>query len=382
MSATLEKLMMLQQMNSSPSVPLAMSEDQRRAAQGDAIMRIAAEMGRTGHKGRGFGRALSAMNASIDPALDAYNQAEQTAMAENAMKQKMMTEQQREAKRDAMDILKEDRAHRKEMRDEAYDRRYLEIMDKKGSSKDTGKVGSDAKERRILWNALGNDAKAEEYRKGMILNWSPTETQANFLKGIHPEDAAAEQGINLAEHEGSYLLTGSGRNQIKQAEGIEAEINSLTESTAEDLGYFGPQIPGFGVSANEMFDSLTGANKEKRLRGLGAAAIQAELAGARARFAGASSAQEAIHGMQESALATVKAFAPGITGADRVYVQRYINERLEEAFKARKRAVMGLSKQEKSEPKALTSSAQTAKSKVNPYEKLSEEELMQLIGGE
>lgn len=132
MSATLEKLMMLKQMNAMPGgQPLGMSEEQRHAAQGDSIMRIAAEMGRTGHKGSGFGRALSAMNASINPALDAYNQAEQNAMAENVMKQKMAMEQEREAQRQAMDILKEERAYKKEMRDEAYNRRYLDAMEKR-----------------------------------------------------------------------------------------------------------------------------------------------------------------------------------------------------------------------------------------------------------
>jgi hypothetical protein len=340
MSETLNKLMMLQRMNvpqqqhaPMPMPNFGMNPIQSRQAQGDALMRVGQEISNPRHKGKGINRMLAALAAGVGPAYDAYRQREQEIKQENMSMYKLQKEEEKEAKREERELAKI-------ARDEAYNQRYLDIMEGKGKQK----TNPEAKERRILWNALGNDAKAEEYRKGMILNWSPTETQANFLQGIHPEDAAREKGINLSEHEGSYLLTGAGRDRIKSAEGIEAEIASLTEDTAEDLGYFGPEIPGFGFSANEMFDSLTGKNKEKRLRGLGARAVQAEINGARSRFAGASSAQEAIHGMQKDALAKVGIFAPGISGTDRVFVQRYINEKLEKAFKARKRASMGLSR--------------------------------------
>lgn len=142
MSETLEKLMMLNQMNRVSPDSYAITPHQRSAAQGDALIRLAAEMGNPKHSGSGFDRTLTALIAGLNPAMDAYNAQEQSAIAQNAS----AADQQRKTN---MDILREDREKermrqheerenrreqlqlRKMGMDEEYNKKYLEYLQRK-----------------------------------------------------------------------------------------------------------------------------------------------------------------------------------------------------------------------------------------------------------
>lgn len=364
MSASLEKIAQMRQAQQQ----IGLSPQQKRHAESDLMMQLSASMGDPNIQGQGMDRMLSVLSSGIGPGFDAYKASESKSLENNRA------------------LMREARLEEKEAKREAREERKLGIMERKLSSNGGSDSNGNFKERRVLWNALGTDAKAEEYRKGMILNWSPTKTQENFLKGIHPEEVAAEQGIKLEEHEGSYLLTGNGRNQIKQAEGIEAEIDSLSRATSKDLSYFsGPSLPKVlgGANIKETYDSLTGKNKEKRLRALGARSLQPEIAGARSRFAQSSSAQEAIHGMQKAALASVEIFEPNISSEDREFVQNYINEALSNAFTARKRAVMGLKKEHKEDKGSYFNSAPSdSRREENETKKLESKKKITIVDDE
>jgi hypothetical protein len=199
-----------------------------------------------------------------------------------------------------------------------------------------GGGASSPKERRILLNAMGPDGKAELFRLGSILGWDHTKTMDNYLNGITPQMAAAEEGIDLSQETGHILPTGKNRSDLINAEGVESEIEGINKYIGDDLAYFGR----FG-GLNEKWDSILGTNKEARLRGLGARAVQPELASVRSRLAQGSNALEALHGMQRDALAKIDILEPGITGEDRVFVQNYVNEAIKAGFNERKKGVLG-----------------------------------------
>ena len=195
------------------------------------------------------------------------------------------------------------------------------------------------RERRMLFNGLGVDGKAELYRRGSILGWSPEETQENFIKGVIPGQAAKEQGIDLGEGEGSYLATGANRKNINDAVSRGAELDYLEDQISGDFSTYGATFGGY--SPAQIKDSFNGGDKatqEQLIRFMGARALQPELAAARYAIAGGSNAQEALKHAQDAALGNIKVPGFTITPEIREGVQRYINEKLRGGMKVKKKS--------------------------------------------
>ena len=199
------------------------------------------------------------------------------------------------------------------------------------------------RERRMLFNGLGPDGKAELYRRGSILGWSPEETQANFISGVTPSQAAKEQGVDLGGEEGSYLATGANRKNINDAVSRGAELDYLEDQISGDFSTYGATFGGYSpAQIKDSFSRGDKATQEQLIRFMGARALQPELAAARSAIAGGSNAQEALKHAQEAALGNIKVPGFTITPEIREGVQKYINEKLRGGMKARRRAMQGL----------------------------------------
>lgn len=207
--------------------------------------------------------------------------------------------------------------------------------------------GGSPKERRILFNALGNDGKAEMYRIGGVLGWSPQKTQEEWIKGTDFENVAQEKGIDLGTSAGNYLATAANRTQLKTAESRGAELDYLEQETASDLSKYGPTFSGY--SPAQIWEALQGKNEQEMINFLGARALQPEIASARLSVAGGSNAHEAIKDAKEAALANIKIPGFTITPKIREGVQRYINDKLRGGLKARKYALTHGTNEEESE---------------------------------
>ncbi len=233
--------------------------------------------------------------------------------------------------------------------------------------------GESAKERRIKFNALGPDAKADMYRRGGILNMSPEDVQQMFIEGRTFDQEAISRGINpniFKQEVGNVLPTSSVRSDITRAESAAAELETLEKETSKDLSRYGATFGGY--SPGQIADAVTGKNKKEMIDFLGARALQPEIAGIRSRIAQGSNAHEALKGAQEAALANFKIPGFTITPEIREGVQKYINERLKSAFKSRKKSVFG----KKDQDQVLGSMIENPK-----LESISEEELEKIAGG-
>ena len=214
------------------------------------------------------------------------------------------------------------------------------------------------RERRMLFSGLGPDGKAELYRRGSILGWSPEETQANFISGVTPSQAAKEQGVDLKEQGvdlkeqgvdlggegGSYLATGANRKNINDAVSRAAELDYLEDQTSGDFSTYGATFGGYSPAQikDSLFSRGDKATQEKLIRFMGARALQPEIAEARNAISGGSAGYEAMNAAREGGLGIIEVPGFTITPEIREGVQKYINEKLKGGMKARKRAMQGL----------------------------------------
>ncbi len=93
----------------------------------------------------------------------------------------------------------------------------------------------------------------------------------------------------------------------------------------------------FGYSPQQISDSFSKNPKDidKQAKFLAARALAAEQAAIRARLAGASNASEALKDLKASSLNEFKIFKPLVSPAIYAKTQRYIDEELGKAAKAR-----------------------------------------------
>lgn len=238
-----------------------------------------------------------------------------------------------------------------------------------------GGAANSPKERRIQFNAMGPDGKAEMFRIGNAIGWTPQETIDNFISGKDFKEAAVEKGVDLETEQGAFLATGANRTRIKNMEGAAAELDVLEKKTGKSLAkYGGNKI--FGYSPVQIMDTLQGKNKKEQVEFLVARALQPEIAGARSLLSGGSSAHAAIEEARHAALGNFKVFESLIPSEIYQDVQEGINRTLNEAFEARKDAIYGTKKGKRQAAEEFQKIAEEP-----DYGSLSEEELRILTGG-
>ena len=194
-----------------------------------------------------------------------------------------------------------------------------------------------ARERRMLFNGMGEAAKQELYRMGHALGWSPQQAQQKYLEGVDFSEEAQKLGIDLSN--GKHLPTNSNITNINDTQGRLHELDYLENATSDDLSLYGATF--YGYSPEQIADALNGENKDKVIRYLGAVAVQPEINLTRSAIAGGGNAVRAIEHMQEASLANLKAFGFTITPEIRKGVQEYINTVLKGGGEARLQGMMG-----------------------------------------
>jgi hypothetical protein len=194
-----------------------------------------------------------------------------------------------------------------------------------------------ARERRMLFNGMGEAAKQELYRMGHALGWSPQQAQQKYLEGVDFSEEAQKLGIDLSN--GKHLPTNSNITNINDTQGRLHELDYLENATSNDLSLYGATF--YGYSPEQIADALNGENKDKVIRYLGAVAVQPEINLTRSAIAGGGNAVRAIEHMQEASLANLKAFGFTITPEIRKGVQEYINTVLKGGGEARLQGMMG-----------------------------------------
>lgn len=215
---------------------ISLNEPQRQQGWGTFIKHMGHAMGQVGRPGeptQGLGRVISRMNAGMMPAMEAHDMEDARARHENFILVKQHHEMQRQAR-------KEEFMREKFEAENAYNRRYLNIME--------GKIGKSKKEQ----NQPNNSGMLEtKYGTLDLSAYRPMRTAAektkasNGLKQItraYNELKSIEKNFNALKNDtksNKFQPTGSmmpGINAFKDAAGRTFNKNDLNkERVSRDL---------------------------------------------------------------------------------------------------------------------------------------------------
>lgn len=207
-----------------------------------------------------------------------------------------------------------------------------------GLSKSGSIEGNSEKERRIRFNALGADGKAEILSHAAPLDLDPLSLQHKLIvEGKSLPEIYKEQNKVMGEISKSHLPTSSNRTQQKNQDAGAAELDSLEEFSSVAMAPYSRKF--FGYSPVQIGEALSGQNEEEQAMYLAGRALQPEIAAARSRIAGGSNAQQALQHAQESALGSSKVFESLVSPSVFLKTQEIIRKELKKALGARRSVI-------------------------------------------
>lgn len=198
------------------------------------------------------------------------------------------------------------------------------------------------------WNSLNQAAKENTLATGRGIAPQFTDRQlADFYAngGTHEElgQLVGKSPAEVAEAQKVFGATNATISAIQQGEGALAEEEVMGPFIAEGLGAYPSSF--FGYSPAQVADAFKKGPKDvdKQAKFLAARALAAEQAAIRARLAGASNASEALRDLKAASLNEFKIFRPLVSSDVYAKTQRYIDEELGKAAKARFAVMRGKS---------------------------------------
>jgi len=207
-----------------------------------------------------------------------------------------------------------------------------------GLSKSGSIEGNSEKERRIRFNALGADGKAEILAHASPLNLDPLSLQHKLIvEGKSLPEIYKEQGKEMSDAIKSHLPTSANRTQQKSQDAGAAELDSLEEFASAGMAPYSRKF--FGYSPSQIGEALSGQNEDEQAMYLAGRALQPEIAAARSRIAGGSNAQQALEHAQESALGSSKIFEALVSPSVFLKTQELIRRELKKALAARRSVI-------------------------------------------
>lgn len=217
---------------------------------------------------------------------------------------------------------------------------YAQYMNMGGAHGAGG--GLDNKLSMAMWRSLPQNERTEIAATLRGAGVPVDEGVRRMMNGETINEIVESYGKDINETERKYAATASNVTQIKNAEGAEAELQSINNKVTPWLSKYSRTIKGY--SPNQIVDAIKGGNPDEQAKFLAGRALQPELAGIRTRILGGSTAHQALKEVKDVALGNFKVFSPLISPEVYEKTQKYIDEAIEEGFKARKESVYGLNK--------------------------------------
>lgn len=196
-----------------------------------------------------------------------------------------------------------------------------------------------------VWNSAPAIQKNDMISTAVGMGYSTDEALGALSSGVPLSELAKAKGINIKDVEKVYAPTSSNISQMKSMEGAAAELDVLEDHVTDAAKNY-PNT-WYGFSPAQVKDALSGLNEDEQARFLASRALQPEIAGARSRIAGGSSAHAALKEVQEKSLGSSKIFSSLVNKNVYEKTQKYINEWLREGVKARKSSIYNTGKKGK-----------------------------------
>lgn len=190
------------------------------------------------------------------------------------------------------------------------------------------------------WSSLSKPAQENTLSVGRDIAPGLTDAQLAefYMNGGTHEGLATMVGKSPEEAmnaQKKYAATNSTITAIQQGEGALAEDMVLGDFVSKGLGLYPRTF--FEYSPAQIADAFKGDTKsvDKQARFLAARALASEQAAIRARLAGSSNASEALRDLKATSLAEFKILKPLVSPEIFAKTQKYIDETLTSAAKAR-----------------------------------------------
>ena len=212
------------------------------------------------------------------------------------------------------------------------------------ASKKSNVESKDILNRFRAFNSLPAAAKENLLAGYRALGLDELEAQEKIAERKTPGQVALEMGYTKEEAEQldkQFAPTSSTIADIQKARGAAAEEDVLSKKTNEALAPYAQRF--FGYSPKQIKDAFSNepGKVDKMAKFYAARALQPEIAGIRARMAGASNAHEALKEIQQDALNKFKVFEGELSPEAYKKAQEYIGEWLQEATQERTRVMSG-----------------------------------------
>lgn len=196
------------------------------------------------------------------------------------------------------------------------------------------------------WSTLSKPAQENTLSVGRDIAPQLTDAQLaqHYMNGGTQEQLAQLVGKSpeaVANAEKKYAATNATISAIQQGEGALAEDIILGEFVSEGLEPYAATY--YGYSPQQIADAFKQdpQSVDKQAKFLAARALASEQAAIRARLAGSSNASEALKDLKATSLNEFKIFRPLVSPKVFAKTQRYIDETLTKAAKARFSSMRG-----------------------------------------
>jgi len=183
------------------------------------------------------------------------------------------------------------------------------------------------------WLHATQDTKNYMIGQAAAAGIDPSEATRAYAKGLTFQDLLKQKGLDPNVDYGvDFLPTQGNRTQLNIRRAALAEMKPLTDFISEGLGPYAQTV--FNYSPKQIVDSISGMNRDQRIKFLAARFLAPDLAAIRAQAVQGRVGVELIKHMEDQAHTNAQAFSALISPDEYMAAQQLATKQIERAVKA------------------------------------------------